>query len=227
MWKFEKSANDYHVAMKKIVSMGFDPLDYVHHNPVFNGHVNIARFLALYELYKRTLGLNGHIAEVGIWKGASFLFLAKLAEIFEPRSYTEVHGFDWFKGMAPSAAETDIKPASYQGDYETLMSLIEIQDLSHVAKVFKLDVTTELDAFLEAHPHRYRLVFLDAGTHAVVSAALPRFWERLNSGGILVLDQYNDPRAQGETLATFECLPGARVETFPWTRQPAAFIVKP
>jgi hypothetical protein len=82
--KFDGSRGPYRKALDEIKKLGFDIDDYIHHNPAFAGHMNISRFLALYETYKQTLGLAGHIAEVGVWKAPSLLFFAKLTQLFEP-----------------------------------------------------------------------------------------------------------------------------------------------
>jgi hypothetical protein len=225
-WKFSEPSARYHAMMKEIVAMNIPALDLIHHNPIFAGHANISRFLALYDIYKRTLGINGHIAEVGVWKGASFFLLAKLCEIFEPHSYTEVRGFDWFKGMAVEAIDHGIKDGAYATSEAQVRKMIDLQNLGHVAKLVNLDVTKDLPAYFEQNRERYRLVVLDAGTYQCVKAAAPAFWKQLTPGGIMVFDQYNDPRTPGETLAVAETLPDATIETFPWTRTPTAFAVK-
>lgn len=92
--KFASRREPYHKALAAIQEMGFTFYDLIHHNPAFVGHMNLARFLAFYETYKQTLGLAGHIAEVGVWKASSLLYFAKLTQIFEPESITLVHGFD-------------------------------------------------------------------------------------------------------------------------------------
>ena len=97
--KHLKKKTEYHKTLEQILELNFETRDYIHNNPLFNGDVNIARYLALYEIYKQTLGLNGHIADCGMWRGSTFMYFCKLAEIFEPHSYTLVHGFDWFEGM--------------------------------------------------------------------------------------------------------------------------------
>ena len=55
--------------------------------------MNLTCFLAFYETYKKTLGLSGHIAEVGVWKASGLLYFAKLTQIFEPESSALCHGF--------------------------------------------------------------------------------------------------------------------------------------
>ena len=81
---------------------------FIHYFPCFTGSQTLSRYLTFYECYKNTLGLAGHIAEVGIYKGGSFLFFSKLVQIFENNTFTQVHGFDWFKGNAPSKHEDKI-----------------------------------------------------------------------------------------------------------------------
>jgi len=72
--------------------------DWMEHFTSYIGHMSLSRVLGLYELYKKTLGVSGHIGEIGIYKGASFFLFAKLVKIFEAESLTQIHGFDWFQG---------------------------------------------------------------------------------------------------------------------------------
>src|ERR1700754_4926392 len=90
--KFSHRKQPYYEGLKEILSLGYDQEDLIHQFPSFVGHMTLSRFLGLYELYKMTLGVAGHIAEAGVYKGAGTLFLAKLAQIFEPESLTLVHG---------------------------------------------------------------------------------------------------------------------------------------
>ena len=226
-WKFEKSSKKFHKKIDNLLNLNISKKDLIHHYPLFSGTVLIARHLTIYEIYKKILNLPGDIAEIGIFKGGSFLFLAKLCEIFEPNSYTRVFGFDWFKGMKPSVEEKNIKGGSYISSYKTLKEIIKIQELDNIAKIVKIDVTKELRIYFEKNKgQKYKLVFFDAGTYEVVKKALPFFWERLVTGGILILDQYADIRAFGETLALDEILKQVELETFSWSRHPTAFIVK-
>ncbi|MBM3491845.1 MAG: class I SAM-dependent methyltransferase [Alphaproteobacteria bacterium] len=218
----------FHASMSEILSLGHQPLDYIHHGPAFAGAVNIARFLSLYELYKKVQHLSGHIAEIGLWKGASFLFWAKLVDIFEPRSNTLVHGFDWFKGMSPETIDGPVQAAKCSEDYDRLRCLIDRQGIGRIARLHKLDITQDLDRFFDRHPGIvFKLVFVDAGVYSVVRKAVPAFWQRLNATGILVLDEYNYQSSPGETIAIGELLPDLPVRSIPWTRTPSGYIVKP
>jgi hypothetical protein len=245
--KFAERRAPYRKALAEIRKLRFSIDDFIHHNPAFVGHMNIARLLALYETYKLTLGLAGHIAEVGVWKGATLLYFAKLAQIFEPESLTLIHGFDWFRGMARGAdemtarvtelwnespsTEDEVRPrTSQEADemYQRVTRLISAQDLDKVVRLHKMDVTEELDQFFDEHSHlQFKIVFLDAGTYEVVHACLPHFWPRLNAGGVLILDQFNHEIAPGETRALREYLPDLPVRSYHFTSRPSGYIVKP
>ena len=67
--KFEQRREPYWQGVRDIIDMNYEPADLIHHFPAFTGHVALGRFLALYEVYKQTLGLMGHIAEAGVFKG--------------------------------------------------------------------------------------------------------------------------------------------------------------
>lgn len=228
-WKFKKPAERFHKSIDQILEMGYSNKDLIHLNTAFTGMITISRQLVLYELYKRTLDVNGHIAEVGTWKGASLLYFAKLVQLFEPYSHTLVIGFDWFKGMQPSEKDSeDIKPDSYLSEYEQLLKLIKVQELDNIVHVHNMDVTKELEPFLNENPGlEFKIVFLDAGVYEVVRTCAPLFWERLNRGGGLILDHFGDLRVSGEMLAIREVLPEVKVQTFPWCRHPSGYVIKP
>ena len=72
-----------------------------------------------------TLGVAGHIAEIGVYKAAGTLFFAKLTKIFEPESLTLVHGFDWFGRHRTE--EKNVNAGSYKESYGRVMQLILAQ----------------------------------------------------------------------------------------------------
>ena len=71
--KFDSRRSEYYRGVKRIEELGYSFNDLLEHFPAFVGHMTLSRFLGLYELYKKTLGVAGHIAEVGTYKGASLL----------------------------------------------------------------------------------------------------------------------------------------------------------
>jgi len=225
--RFDARRDKYYSLLQEFKKMDIPVQDLVENFTCFTGHMSLSRYLGLYEIYKQTLGVAGHIAEVGTYKGSALFLFAKLVKIFESESLTQVHGFDWFQGMGEDSIEVKVKGGSYKADEATVRKLIQIQDLSNVAFVHKMDVTKELKLFLEKNKHlQFKVVFLDAGLYEVVKVCLPLFWERLTPGGILILDQYNHELSPGETMAVREILPNAKVRTMPNIWMPTAYIVK-
>lgn len=226
--KFAHRREPYWSAIHHILNMGVEPTDLIHHAPAFAGHVNIGRFLALYEAYKLALPYVGHIAEAGIWKGTSTIFFAKLTQLFEPESMTLVHGFDWFQGARSDGREAEIVfPGAYQASAEWVRELVAVQGLNSVVRIHDLDLSKDLPTFFRAHPHmQFKLLFLDCGYYDVVRECIREFWPRMTPGGVLVLDNLNHETAAGETLAVREMLPDRPIRTFGFAFQPTGYIVK-
>ena len=59
-----------------------DLFDYIDHWPLFAGVQNISRFLYIYETLKTLNNVKGDIVELGSWKGANLLWMAKVQSIF-------------------------------------------------------------------------------------------------------------------------------------------------
>lgn len=225
--KFAKRREEYHKNLDLMLAMGHEKEDFIHHFPAFVGNLTFLRSIALYELYKRTLGISGHVAEVGVYKGAGSILFGKLVQIFEPDSLTMVHGFDNFGGTrAVDENPLQVQDGNKENE-ERLRRLILLQGLESTIKIHKLDAEKDFPAFFEKHPHlRFKLVFLDSGTYEVTSEAIKAFWPRLNVGGIMVFDQYNNEVSPGETRAVTELLPNEKIETMQPSWMPNSFCVK-
>jgi len=53
--RFADRREAYWKEINDIIGMEIAPADLIHHAPAFAGHVNLARYLALYEAYEMTL----------------------------------------------------------------------------------------------------------------------------------------------------------------------------
>ena len=225
--KFENRRRPYRDSLLGIQEMNFSTPELIEDFPRFSGHMSIGRYLTLYELYKKTMGISGHICEVGTFKGSSLLWFTKLLQIYEPESLTQVHGFDWFEGTGEDSVELKIEKGSYKASYEEVLALIKLQNLQNNCFAHKLNVVTELEKFFKDNPHLYfKVIFLDAGFYDVVKKSIEVLWPRLNKGGILILDQFSHELSPGEALAVKEMLPNEKIQTIPNSWMPNAYIVK-
>lgn len=225
--KFRERRKQYYENLDQMIIMGHSIEDYLHYFPAFVGTLTLNRYLTLYELYKKTLGISGHIAEIGVFKGAGSILFGKLIQMFEPDSLTMVHGFDWFKGT--EAVEEN--PLQVQGgntaSESTVLELIRLQNLENTVKIHNVNVEAGLPSFFEKYPHlQFKLVFLDSGTYECVSESINHFWPRLIPGGIMVFDQFNNEVAPGETRAVREFLPYEKIENIQNSWMPSAFVIK-
>jgi len=226
--RFAHRREPYWQGIQDILAMGIPPADLIHHAPAFAGHMNLGRYLAIYEAYKMALPYTGHIAEAGIFKGTCTLLFAKLVRLFEPETLTLVQGFDWFQGARTDGPEAAlVEPGTYSASVEWVRRLVQVQGFDDIVRIHDLNLATELPGFFAQHSHlQYKLVFLDCGYYDVVKACIEEFWPRLTPGGILVLDNLNHETAPGETRAVRELLPHAKIRSFGFAFQPTSYIVK-
>lgn len=225
--KFLDVDEKYFESLEEILKMDIETRDFIYQFPVFVGQVNIGRYLFFYDLYKRVMDLSGHMADVGTFKGASFLFAAKLLKLFEPYNLTQVHGFDWFEGMIPSEQDDASQKNKYKADYAVLKRLVELQGLNDVAILHKMDVTKELEGFFADYPHfRFKWVFIDCGISDVLEKSLEHFWPRLVRGGVLIMDHYNCEVSPTESNWVDRFIGNNYIRQMPFNRQPTAYVIK-
>jgi len=217
--------------LKKITEMGIDTLDFINMFPLYTGYINLGRYLTFYEMYKQTYELAGHIADIGTYKGASFMMFVKLVKLFEPYTYTQVHAYDMFEegggGMNPQEGVDDMRHAGeYAGDYQVLQSLVEMQNLSEIACIHKLDLTKDLKRHFEKYKHlRFKLCFMDCGIKGVLEESIKHFWPRVVKGGIMMLDHYGLPVSPYEADIIEEHT-SCKIRQCTFTRQPTAYVIK-
>ncbi|WP_315718570.1 MULTISPECIES: class I SAM-dependent methyltransferase [unclassified Bradyrhizobium] len=228
-WNFENTKDTplgrvTEEAAARFETLGYSPADFYEQWPCFLGAKQIGRFMSMHDCYMRTLGLAGHMAEVGVYRGGMTMFLAKLSLLYEPHATTQVHGFDLFDMDLP---RIDDGP-QYIEPYERIREMIEVQGLQRYAILHQMNVVTKLRDFFTEYPHlQFKLVFLDAGVYDVVTTCIREFWPRLSNRGIMVFDQYNHEAAPEETRAIRDSLPAeAIIRSFPNGWMPTAYVVK-
>tara|TARA_X000001316_G_scaffold11987_2_gene5205 strand:- start:164 stop:880 length:717 start_codon:yes stop_codon:yes gene_type:complete len=225
--KLDDQDETYFAFISQLDDLYDTPKDLIFNYPAYVGAPNLARTLGFYEIYKQVHDVAGHIADIGSSKGRTLLLFAKLVQLFESNNYTEVHGFDWFKGMHREEYESSKGEPMYVGNYERLKKLIEVQGLDGFTAINKLDLTKDLPGFFEQNPHcRYKLIYLDCGINHVMETCLEHFWPRLVTGGILVMDHYNHQVSPNESDIVDKYVGNRPIKQIPTVRLPTAYIVK-
>jgi len=196
----------------------------------------LRKMLVRFELYNLTRSVEGDIFECGVFKGAGLMYWLKLLAIYEPKSSKKVVGFDTFQFF-----KTELTPQEKRAVDEYLREsnaeAIEPQAIYEYAQaaglrdrvdLIKGDVAKTAASYAQENPRaRISLLHLDLDTYVGTKAALEAFYPKVNSGGIIVLDEYGDPK-WGETQAVNEYFKWKKVkiEKIPHSMKPSAFILK-
>ena len=97
------------------------------HWPLYCGIANLGRVFAISDLVRSALNVPGHIAEFGVWRGATTALFAKTLRIFDPHGNKVIHGFDSFDGLNAFVDQDGAAKenrGSYRGSYEELQKLL-------------------------------------------------------------------------------------------------------
>jgi hypothetical protein len=180
-----------------------------------------AGLLALTEIYRMILDVQGIVCEFGVRWGRNLALFSSLRGIFEPYNfYRRIVGFDTFSGY-PSVGKEDgaaklMKPGAfdvvpnYKNYLEELMTLHEKESpLAHIRR-FELregDASTEVQKYLEQRPETMiALAYFDLDLYEPTHRCLEAIMPYISIGGIVAFDELCHPEFPGETLAFREVL---------------------
>ncbi len=167
---------------------------------VNNWH-SLDRKYSLNQLLKQVKGLNGDIAECGVYKGASAYLLCQA----QNPDYV-VHLFDSFEGLST--------PGKIDGGYwrpgDLKADLRELKKNLHVFKNYQIFPGWIPDSFENIQNHIYKFIHIDVDLYEPTLESLKYFYERTIAGGIILMDDYGFNSCPGAKMAAdffFENLP--------------------
>lgn len=177
---------------------------------------SLAKVFFLHEAYQRIKKMPGDIYVFGVWLGQDVVLFESLRAMLEPYNASrKIIGFDTFEGYK-SITEQDktsdvIKPegytvnTSYEKYLEELLAYHRSENAMGHAVTHKLipgDVTITAPEYIKNNPaSMVALAYFDLALYKPTLAALESISERLMPGSLIVLDELNDPRYPGETIA--------------------------
>ena len=179
----------------------------------------LTRCISKYELFKKTLNVNGSIIECGVYMGGGLMTFAQLSAILEPINYTrKVIGFDNFKGIEKLSSKDKSTSLSKVGklnptsrSYAELKNAIALFDqnrhIKHIPKVELIvgDIVKTVPKYLKEHPELIvSLLYLDCPLYEPTKVALSQFLPRIPKGGVIAFDELNAKDWPGETSALLE-----------------------
>lgn len=175
-----------------------------------DGGANVNIVLGLFD---RVRDLPGDLAECGVFQGSTFIPLA--LHLAQQRLDKRLFGFDSFAGFDASVA-TDIAMGG-AADTEKRQGGFSQTSLGFVQRrltALGLGARTQLfqgyfETTIERAPAtRYCFVHLDCDLYSSYKTCLQYFYPRMVPGGVILLDEYNDPPWPGCNQAVDEFLPG-------------------
>lgn len=182
----------------------------------FLSRQELAKILALTELFQKTKSINGSIAECGAYWGQSLMLWAKLSSTMEPYNYQcKILGFDTFKGNTKSSKKDKggkLNLSSYAfiaETYDDLKKSIEIFDadrpINHINKVelIKGNLINTSKSYLIQNPQSiFRIISLSVNLYKPTLEVLKNFYPKLSTGGIVMINGLNV--TTGATNAFFD-----------------------
>ena len=170
-----------------------------------------ANIRMIFQLLETTLPLPGNVAECGVWQGSTLLPTGLFLRRRAPAK--RLVGFDSFQGLN----ETVSRDVVLGGDDDERKRVGGFSNTSYEAvnqkvREFGLAETATLvpgyfqDTLAAYADWRFCFVHLDCVIYESYKACLEFFYPRLVAGGVILLDEYNDPPWPGCTLAVDEFL---------------------
>jgi hypothetical protein len=196
----------------------------------------VSKFLAHAKLYEMSLGLPGHFAEAGVFKGASFCRFRKLGRLFHPDHTRRFVGFDVFgkfpaSGYGPDNAELE-RQWAVDGDHgisrSDLDQLLREQGLADNVDLVEGDVRETIPRYLsDRQQMSFAIINIDLDLYDPIKSALEHLFPLVVRGGVVILDDYEGfpgaKRAVDEYLAAHNR--PERIQKFSFAYTPS-FLIK-
>jgi ADP-heptose:LPS heptosyltransferase len=166
-----------------------------------NSLLDPRRILSVLELAKLAASnSDGELIEMGVYHGgsaAAIAWMLRRAELERP-----VHLFDTFGGMPPTT-ELDTHE---EFDFSDTSPAAVAESLNRVAPGFPFRFHPGLfsDTLREVNQHRFCFAHVDADLYHSVREACEFAYPRLDSGGIMLFDDYAAPSCPGAMKAVDE-----------------------
>jgi O-methyltransferase len=166
-----------------------------------------ANIKIILSLVKSVLHLDGALAECGVYRGSTLIPLGLY--LAQNNVKKKLLGFDSFEGFGDLDRGGSIEGAYFQAhgtcndtSYEMVQSMVDRFGLSNV--------TIVKGFFNETLPkvknERFCFVNLDVDLYESYKVCLEFFYDRMVPGGVILLDEYNDPPWPGCNRAVDEFL---------------------
>lgn len=156
------------------------------------------RCYVLERLLRHTLQVTGEVLECGVYKGGTSAMLAQILE--DCASNKKLYLFDTFEGMPETDKERDLHQ---KGDFaDTSLEAVQ-QFVSHESRcIYKNGFIP--DTFRGLEDLSVSFCHIDLDIYKSIMDSLSFIWPRMNTGGVIVFDDYGFPSCPGARDAVDE-----------------------
>jgi len=165
----------------------------------------------IFELLTETRDVSGDVAECGVFRGATFVPMALYLKQHGAKKM--LYGFDSFEGF-DEAVNIDVQLGGQADEDKRVAGFSDTSYEGLVLKLRRLGVASTAQLvkgyFCQTLPghqdRRFSFVHLDCDIYQSYKDCLEFFYPRLEKGGVILLDEYNDPHWPGCNAAVDEFL---------------------
>ncbi len=157
-----------------------------------------ANINVMFDLLEQAVHLPGDLAECGVFRGAKLIPMA--LRLAQGGSGKHMTGFDSFAGFddaiaADLAMGGDADAQKRRGGFNQTSRAFVANRVDALGLGGCVDLAQGYfeDTLPRAVERRYCFVHLDCDIHASYQQCLAYFFPRMTQGGIILLDEYNDP----------------------------------
>lgn len=182
----------------------------------------LARFMAISEVYETIVSLPGAIFDLGTWRGSTAVLCENYRAIYEPMNFQRhIYAFDTFEGYRgfkeKEANSTHISNGAYsvENSYNlTLSTLLNLHEqnnaMGHINgkhQVIKGDARKTVKELLNNNPGlSIALSFFDFNNYQATKESIIPILERTPIGGVIAIWQFTRKEIQAEAQLFFEII---------------------
>lgn len=183
---------------------------YLYSNPL-----RLRKIICHYEIFKKTMNIQGSIVECGVFKGNSLIRFMSFRDMLF-MSKKKVIGFDVFGKFPKQQIKQDDKFAKNHDknigigiNFSKLLKSLKSKKFKNFS-LFKGPVEKTLEIFLQKNKNfKISFLHLDLDVYKPTYYALDKLYNKVSKGGIILLDDYG--KVHGATKATNDFLKANKI----------------
>ena len=176
----------------------------------------LSKLFFLHEAYLNIRSIPGDIYVFGVWLGQDVVVFESQRAMLEPYNASrKIIGFDTFKGYSGFSDNDLLSDTIKDQGYTTSQTYVQFLEellayhrkentMGHAVthRLIEGDVSKTVKQYVDQNQaSMVAMAYFDLALYEPTIAALNAINERLVPGSVIVMDELNDPRYPGETIA--------------------------